>query len=126
MRDSSCGAGCRAAVVTLLVFVAGAFGAESLAGFNSDGDHWTYTDDKLEISGILLKPDGKGPFPAIVISHGLGGSARRFALPKARQWVQRGFVCLANRTARALRPAPGHAQREQSGLRSPRCRRHRS
>jgi endo-1,4-beta-xylanase len=45
--------------------------------------------------GILLKPDGRGPFPAVLISHGLGGSAQSFGMGKAREMVKWGLVCLA-------------------------------
>src|SRR5262245_3370166 len=45
--------------------------------------------------GILLKPEGKGPFPAVLISHGLGGSASSFGLGKAREMVKWGLVCIA-------------------------------
>ena len=47
------------------------------------------------MTGILVKPDGKGPFPAILISHGMGSSAASFALNKARVMVKWGLVCIA-------------------------------
>src|SRR6187399_1701852 len=88
-----------------LFFVAGAYAcfsadtsllrAEPLAGFKLDGDRWTYQDDTITIRGILLKPEGKGPFPAVLISHGLGGSAQSFGLGKAREMVKWGLVCIA-------------------------------
>jgi dienelactone hydrolase len=59
-----------------------------------DGEKFTYGEGAKAIRGILVKPSGKGPFPAILISHGLGGNAERFA-PKARDWVRWGFVCIA-------------------------------
>jgi dienelactone hydrolase len=63
--------------------------------FKLNGERWTYRDGDFEMSGILLKPEGKGPFPAVLISHGLGGSAESFGLNKAREMVKWGFVCLA-------------------------------
>lgn len=68
---------------------------EPLPGFKLDGTNWTYKDDQLSLAGILLKPDGKGPFPAILISHGGGGTAEGFGMPKAREFVKMGFVCIA-------------------------------
>ncbi|MCB1121494.1 MAG: alpha/beta fold hydrolase [Verrucomicrobiae bacterium] len=50
-------------------------------------------DDK-PLEGILLVPKGLGPFPAIVLSHGLGGSAQGF-LNRAKEWQARGYVCIA-------------------------------
>lgn len=69
--------------------------AEELKGLRRDGDRFTYQDGALTVRGIILKPEGKGPFPAILISHGLGGNAERFGLPKARDFVKWGFVCIA-------------------------------
>jgi dienelactone hydrolase len=68
----------------------------SAAGeFQLNGERWTYRDGEFVMSGILLKPEGKGPFPAVLISHGLGGSAESFGLTKAREMVKWGFVCIA-------------------------------
>jgi dienelactone hydrolase len=64
-------------------------------GFHLDGENWTYRDTSLSLQGILLKPDGAGPFPAVVINHGMGGSARTFSLQKARAFVKWRFVCIA-------------------------------
>ena len=63
--------------------------------FELTGELWTYRDGEFQMSGILLKPEGKGPFPAILISHGLGGSAGSFGLSKAREFVKWGLVCIA-------------------------------
>jgi endo-1,4-beta-xylanase len=68
---------------------------DSPPGFQLDGIRWTYRDDALSMQGILLKPDGDGPFPAIVISHGLGAGGEQFGLPKAREFVRWGLVCIA-------------------------------
>ena len=69
--------------------------AAELPGFKLDGSKWTYTDGPMSISGILIKPEGNGPFPAIVISHGRGGNAEGFGMAKARDFVKMGFVCIA-------------------------------
>jgi dienelactone hydrolase len=64
-------------------------------GFRFDGDKFTCKDENLSFGGILVKPDGNGPFPAILISHGLGGNGERFGRSKAREYVKLGFVCMA-------------------------------
>ena len=69
--------------------------AEPPEGFEHRGDRWTYDDGRLKITGVLFKPEGDGPFPAVVISHGLGGSASRFGANKAREFVDWGMVCIA-------------------------------
>lgn len=89
-----------AAVAVALLSVLSAGVASSAAadppkGYKLDGHDWTITDGTATLRGILLVPEGKGPFPAIVISHGLGGSAKGFSLPKAREWVRAGYVCIA-------------------------------
>ncbi len=47
------------------------------------------------MDGIFMKPEGKGPFPAVLISHGMGGNAQGFGGMKAREMVQWGMVCIA-------------------------------
>lgn len=73
--------------------------AESVApsdtGLQWDGDRWTYRKEGQTVSGILLKPQGKGPFPAILISHGRGGSAENFGRDKGREMVKWGYICIA-------------------------------
>jgi dienelactone hydrolase len=63
--------------------------------FTQSGERFTWKDAERAFEGILLKPAGDGPFPAVLISHGLGGSAQGFALPKAREMVKWGLVCIA-------------------------------
>ena len=65
------------------------------ARFQLEGERWTWREGDFTMSGILLKPEGRGPFPAVLISHGLGGSAGSFGLQKAREMVRWGMVCLA-------------------------------
>jgi dienelactone hydrolase len=71
--------------------------AQPLPGFNLDGENWTYNpnDGGGPITGILSKPATNGLWPAILISHGLGGSAVGFAQPKAREMTNWGAVCIA-------------------------------
>jgi acetyl esterase/lipase len=70
-------------------------GAPAAKGFQLNGERWTYRDGEFAMSGILLKPEGKGPFPGLLISHGLGGNAASFGLTKARDMVKWGIVCIA-------------------------------
>ena len=81
--------------------------------FQLDGERWTYREGDFTVSGILLKPPGKGPFPAVLISHGMGGSAQSFGLTKAREMVQWGLVCIAPDYTHAgnLRGAPNPSAR---------------
>jgi dienelactone hydrolase len=75
--------------------VAGAGQAAELSGFHLQGVNWTCEQGDLKLDGVLLKPDGPGPFPAVLISHGLGGSAESFGMQKAREMVGWGYVCIA-------------------------------
>jgi len=80
-----------------------------------NGDRWTYRDGSLEMTGILLKPEGKGPFPAVLISHGLGGSAENFGMQKAREFVKWGMVCIAPNYTHNVRAAGRRAGSPASG-----------
>jgi len=82
------------------VFVAAQSGraaepAGTLSGLKIEGERWTYQGDDLSLRGIVLKPEGQGPFPGVLISHGLGGNAEGFGMPKAREMVKWGLVCIA-------------------------------
>ncbi|WP_395752013.1 prolyl oligopeptidase family serine peptidase [Prosthecobacter sp.] len=67
----------------------------ALKGFQLDGERWTYRDGDFTMDGIFMKPAGKGPFPAVLISHGMGGNAQGFGGMKASEMVQWGMVCIA-------------------------------
>jgi dienelactone hydrolase len=62
--------------------------------FDWTGTNFTYSDTARSFSGIMLKPAGEGPFPAIIISHGAGGSATGYSLTKAREMSSWGTVCI--------------------------------
>ena len=66
---------------------------------SSNGATWTYesTDDGVEykLSGILFKPVGKAPFPAVLISHGQGSTANVNSAKIAAEMVKWGVVCIA-------------------------------
>jgi dienelactone hydrolase len=84
------------AVIVLGCLLAAQTATAAVGGkFQLDGERWNYRDGGFEMSGILLKPEGQGPFPAVLISHGLGGSAESFGMNKAREFVKWGLVCIA-------------------------------
>ena len=81
-------------------------GPESIPGFTLAGDPassggatWTYRARVggivFDLQGILLKPSGAGPFPAVIISHGNGSSANGYSHDIARVMVGWGLVCIA-------------------------------
>lgn len=72
-----------------------------ISGLRIDGENWTCEADGQPLAGILVKPDGDGPFPAILISHGLGSNARQFGHSKARGFAKMGFACIATDYAHA-------------------------
>jgi dipeptidyl aminopeptidase/acylaminoacyl peptidase len=84
-----------AVVVVVCLFPVSVARADNLKGFKLDGEKFTFEEGKLSFHGILVKPEGKGPFPAVLISHGLGGNAEQFGRQKARDFVKWGFVCIA-------------------------------
>jgi dienelactone hydrolase len=62
--------------------------------FSWSGTNFTYSDSNRAFTGILLKPPGSGPFPAVIIHHGAGGTAAGYSLPKAREMMPWGMVCI--------------------------------
>lgn len=69
--------------------------AQELTGLRLDGERFIFDDGTLIFRGILVTPEGQGPLPAVIISHGLGASGEQFGRPKAREFVKWGFVCIA-------------------------------
>jgi dienelactone hydrolase len=49
----------------------------------------------VDLQGILLKPRGRGPFPAVVLSHGAGGSAQSYGRELGKVMGTWGLVCIA-------------------------------
>ena len=92
-----------------------------IKNFKLDGERWTCEAGGAPLSGILIKPQGKGPFPGILINHGLGSNAEQFGRMKAKEFVQWGMVCIATDLTHA-RPQPG-ADRSQFGSSSENIRR---
>jgi len=82
------------AVLAVLAFVA-PLKAQSGFDFQLTGETWTCSvAGEKTVSGILVKPQGPGPFPAIIISHGKSGTPAGFSLPKAREMTRWGLVCI--------------------------------
>lgn len=84
-------------LVLAAAFVAGGLSlpAQSLPGLTITGNNFTYNAPDGTVTGIFLKPAGNGPFPALLVSHGKGGSATAFSLAHAQNFVRWGFVCIA-------------------------------
>lgn len=65
----------------------------------TSGAGWTYhsTDDGVTYSlkGVLFTPPGAGPFPAVVVSHGKGGSARGYSTRVAQTMRGWGLAAIA-------------------------------
>jgi dienelactone hydrolase len=66
---------------------------------SGDGATWTYKDRvsgiTYDLQGILLRPQGVGPFPAVIISHGAAASAEGYGRAIAQVMVEWGVVCIA-------------------------------
>ena len=66
---------------------------------SSRGATWTFrgTVDgtRYDLSGVLLKPPGAGPFPAVILSHGSRGNAAGLTKLVGPAMVQWGLVCIA-------------------------------
>lgn len=103
--------------------------ATATAAFSLQGDPespqgatWTYRGTldgvAFDLQGILLKPGGAGPFPAVIISHGAGGSAANYSRGVGVEMVRWGLVCIAtNYTHASGVPvgAPGTAAASDTG-----------
>lgn len=63
------------------------------------GATWTYRETvsglNVDLQGILLKPAGRGPFPAVIISHGIGGNVNTYSHAVASAMVPWGLVAIA-------------------------------
>ena len=69
--------------------------AGEIKGVRFDGERFTVEGGTSSFRGVLIKPSGKGPFPAILISHGLGGNGEQFGRAKARPFVKAGYICIS-------------------------------
>jgi dienelactone hydrolase len=104
----------RTFIALVMLVAADSTQAADLAGLRRDGNSFTYELGKLKFDGILLLPSGEGPFPAVLVSHGLGGSAESFGLQKARELTKRDYACIAPNYTHN-RQAAGRGPRVMSG-----------
>lgn len=77
---------------------------------SASGATWTYKDTVAgvlyDLSGVLFKPVGAGPFPAVIVSHGYSGSAANYSRNVGTRMVGWGAVVIAtNYTHAANGPA---------------------
>jgi dienelactone hydrolase len=107
---------------------AAAAAAPAIQDVKLEGERWTCAADGKTLAGLLLKPAGEGPFPAIVLSHGLGGSAQTMMRTRGAELVKWGFVCIATDYTHAGAGGGGRGSREgvdfsQAGARPENIRR---
>ncbi len=94
-------------VWTLFVFLSNPLSAALPTGFVINGDGtFVYTDPDTangpgpngshdnSFNGVILTPAGTGPFPAIIINHGQGGSVSNYSQPVAEDMVPWGLVAI--------------------------------
>jgi dienelactone hydrolase len=66
---------------------------------SADGATWTLIGTlqgrSVDLEGVLLKPRGRGPFPAVVLSHAAGGSAQSYGRALGTVMRKWGLVCIA-------------------------------
>jgi dienelactone hydrolase len=79
----------RAILLAILLFCAGVASAQEKVGFPSRDP------DATPVDGYILRPEGAGPFPAVVLHHGCGGMWARNDRISARElWWMRHLVSL--------------------------------
>src|SRR4030095_14726849 len=78
------------AATTRLIVPSGA----ALPRLTITGNTFTYNAPDGPVTGIIRIPAWNGPFPAVLISHGKGGSASGFSLQHANVLVNWGFICI--------------------------------
>jgi hypothetical protein len=71
--------------------------------FEWSGTNFNYSDSNRTFISIMLKPYGSGPFPAVIINHGAGGSVTNYSLQKAREMSPWGLVAIAPSLTSATR-----------------------
>ena len=78
---------------------------------SASGATWTMTGTldgtTVDLQGILLKPRGRGPFPAVVLSHGAGGNAQSYGRELGSIMRTWGLVCIAPNYTHARGAPPG-------------------
>lgn len=66
---------------------------------SASGATWTLVGTldgtAVDLQGLLLKPRGRGPFPAVVLSHGAGGNAQTYGREVGGVMRTWGLVCIS-------------------------------
>jgi dienelactone hydrolase len=62
---------------------------------------------RVDLQGVLLKPRGRGPFPAVVLSHGAGGDAQSYGRALGTVMRAWGLVSIAVNYTHARDAPPG-------------------
>jgi dienelactone hydrolase len=74
----------------------------------TNGAQWTYVATHqgvgYDLQGVLFSPSGSGPFPAVVLSHGFGGSPDNYSSATARTMVGWGMVAIGPMYTHAAPP----------------------
>jgi dienelactone hydrolase len=72
---------------------------------SATGATWTYAASyegvTYKLKGILMAPAGTGPFPAVVISHGKGGTPNGYSAKVAKEMVGFGLVAIGTQYSHA-------------------------
>jgi dienelactone hydrolase len=75
------------------------------------GATWAYRDTVdgvvYDLTGVLFKPAGSGPFPAVIVSHGFGGSAAGYSRSVGTTMVRWGAVVVATNYTHAVNAPAG-------------------
>src|SRR5438045_8519618 len=71
-------------------------GCASLSHYEGRTEPIAFSNGSVRLSGILVEPDGNGPFPAVVFVHGSGPSTihRPACKAHANAFTSRGFAVL--------------------------------
>ena len=72
----------RSAFFVILLMVLSA--CTNVVKFNYENPYAQQKGEPLELKAYLSKPDGEGPFPAVILLHGCSGVA-----PRSRMWAER-------------------------------------
>jgi dienelactone hydrolase len=80
--------------IVLTLLCASNLDAQTLPGLTITNNNFTYEALDGNVTGIIRLPAGSGPFPAVLISHGKGGSPVGFSLQHANILVGWGFACI--------------------------------
>ena len=60
-----------------------------------DSINWKYDDGDTRTFGVLKKPDGNGPFPALILNHGKNGQAENTVPKRGAYFLDKGYVVIA-------------------------------